>query len=104
MKKSIWILSALLVLSFGFSAPQSRMVTGKVTSAHNGSAIPGVNVILKGTSKGVATNGQGYYSITVPAQGGTLVFSFIGYTTKELRIGTGNTFNMMLTLYQTALK
>lgn len=103
MKKSIWILSALLVLSFGFSAPQSRMVTGKVTSADNGSAIPGVNVILKGSSRGVVTNGQGNYSITVPAQGGTLVFSFIGYATKELRIGTANTLNVMLALDQTSL-
>ena len=103
MKKSIWILAALLVLSFGFVMPPSRIVTGKVSSADDGSAIPGVNVVLKGTSTGVVTNAQGNYTITVPEQGGTLVFSFIGYTSKELKIGMSNTLNVTLALDQTSL-
>lgn len=103
MKKSIWIFAALLVLSFGFGVPQSRMLTGKVSSADDGSAIPGVNVVLKGTSTGAVTNAQGNYSITVPEHGGTLVFSFIGYASRELKIGMSNTLNVTLALDQTSL-
>jgi len=103
MKKSIWILASLLVLSFGFKAPQLRTITGKVTSADDGSGIPGVNVVLKGTSNAVVTSAEGKYGITVPAQGGTLMFSFVGYVSRELKIGTGNTLNVTLTLDQTSL-
>jgi Ca-activated chloride channel homolog len=104
MKKSIWILAALLVLSFGFKAPQSRIITGIVTSVDDGSALPGVNVVLKGTSKGVVTDGQGKYSITVPAQGGILIFSFIGFKSQEIKIGSGNTLNVVLKYDKMALE
>lgn len=98
MKKSIWFLAAFLVLSFGFKAPQSRTITGIVTSADDGSSLPGVNVLLKGTSNGTVTDGRGYYSITVPEQGGVLAFSFIGMVTKEVTIGKVNTVNVQLAL------
>ncbi len=98
MKKSIWFLAAFLVLSFGFKAPQSRTITGIVTSADDGSSLPGVNVVLKGTSNGTVTDGRGHYSITVPEQGGVLVFSFIGMVTKEVTIGKVNTVNVQLAL------
>ncbi len=98
MKKSIWFLAAFLVLSFGFKAPQSRTITGIVTSADDGSSLPGVNVLLKGTSNGTVTDGRGHYSITVPEQGGVLAFSFIGMVTKEVTIGKVNTVNVQLAL------
>lgn len=98
MKKSIWFLAAFLVLSFGFKAPQSRTITGIVTSADDGSSLPGVNVLLKGTSNGAVTDGNGHYSITVPEQGGVLAFSFIGMVTKEVTIGKVNTVNVQLAL------
>lgn len=103
MKKSVWILAAIILLSFGFKAPQSRTITGKVTSGDDGSAMPGVNVLLKGTSNGAVTDSRGRYSITVPAQGGTLVFYFIGYVSQELKIGTGNILNVSLKVDQTSL-
>lgn len=104
MKKSIRILAALLIISVGFTSPQNRLLTGKVTSADDGSAMPGVNVMLKGTSNGVTTNAQGNYSISVPAQGGTLVFSFIGYVSKEIKIGTGSVLNVALATDQRSLE
>lgn len=104
MKKSIWILAALLILSFGFKAPQTRIITGKVTGAEDGSPLPAVNVVLKGTSNGVVTNAQGHYSITVPEEGGTLVFSFIGLVSREIKIGKGNILDVKLTMDITSLE
>jgi TonB-linked SusC/RagA family outer membrane protein len=66
---------------------QERTVTGTVTSSDDGSALPGVNVILKGTTNGTGTDAEGNYTINVPASGGTLVYSFIGLTTQEVEIG-----------------
>ena len=59
---------------------QSQAVSGKVAGA-DGVGIPGVNVVLKGTSQGTVTNAEGSYSLGVPAScaGATLVFSFVGY-------------------------
>ena len=98
MKKSIWILAALfLCLSAGFTVPpQTRTITGKVTAAADGNPIPGVTVILKGTSSGTTTNHEGKYSISVPANGGTLVFSFIGYKSQEIKIGTNDILDIKL--------
>src|ERR1044072_5052817 len=64
---------------------QERTVSGRVTSAEEGSAIPGVNVVLKGTSNGTVTDAQGRY--TLVASEGTLVFSFIGLKSTEAEIG-----------------
>jgi Ca-activated chloride channel family protein len=104
MRKSIWILATLLIMTFGFAPPQSRTITGSVTASEDGSAMPGVNVILKGTTNGTATDAQGKYSITVPSNGGKLVFSFVGYVTKEIKIGSGNLINVVLDLDQTSLE
>ncbi|HEY9048080.1 MAG TPA: von Willebrand factor type A domain-containing protein [Ohtaekwangia sp.] len=96
MKKSIGILMVLVILCTGFIAPASRTITGKVTYAKDGSALPGVTVILKGTTTAVVTDHSGIYTITVPSSGGTLVFSFIGYKSKEVKIGVSNTINVVL--------
>lgn len=77
----------LLSLSVGVFA-QDRTVSGKVTSSDDGSDLPGVNVVLKGTAIGVSTDAQGRYTLSVPASGGTLVFSFIGLKTEEIVIGS----------------
>ena len=65
--------------------------------------MPGVNVTLKGTSNATVTDAQGNYSITVPSSGGTLMFSFIGYVTNEVKIGTSNVINIVLTIDQAEL-
>lgn len=58
-------------------------ITGKVTS-ETGETLPGVTVLVKGTTTGTATDPDGNYSITVPDPNGTLVFSYIGYVTQEV--------------------
>lgn len=81
-------LLVLFALAFAFSAmAQERTISGKVTSVEDGSGLPGVNVVLKGTSNGTVTDAEGNYKLAVPSTGGTLVFSFIGYATQEVEIG-----------------
>lgn len=60
-------------------------ITGKVVS-ETGEGLPGVSVLLKGTSIGTSTNVEGLYSITIPDANATLVFSYIGYTLEEVAV------------------
>lgn len=73
---------------------QEHLVSGVVTDAAN-TPIPGVNVIVKGTSKGTQTNFDGQYSI-VAYQGQSLVFSSLGYKTKEIKIGLETNINVQM--------
>ncbi|HZB12204.1 MAG TPA: von Willebrand factor type A domain-containing protein [Chryseolinea sp.] len=104
MKKSFWIFAALILFSTGFTSQQSRTITGKVTSTDDGIGIPGVNVLAKGTTNGTVTDAQGKYSITISAHGGTLVFSFIGFETKEVKTGSSNVVDVTLSPDVTALE
>ena len=67
---------------------QSRRVTGKITSSEDGSDLPGVNVVLKGTTEGTVSDAAGNYALEVPQTGGILVFSFIGLTSQEVEVGS----------------
>lgn len=74
---------------------QSREVSGVVTSADDGLSIPGVSVIVKGTTIGTSTDFDGKYTISVPADGKTLVFSFVGMKETEVVISS-NTINLVM--------
>lgn len=94
MKK---ILLTFLTLALTvFASGQDREVSGTVTSAYDGSALPGVNVILKGTSNGTTTDAEGKFKLLTPAYGGTLIFSFIGLTTQEVEMGGQTDFTIKL--------
>src|SRR5687768_9262443 len=80
-------LTAVLTLASSAMWAQERTVSGKVTAVSDGTVLPGVNVLLKGTTIGTATDAQGNFSISAPATGGTLVFTFIGLRTQEIEIG-----------------
>jgi TonB-linked SusC/RagA family outer membrane protein len=77
------------------AAQAAFSVTGLVTD-ENGQGIPGVSVLLKGTTIGVATDASGKYALTLPDGTGILVFSFIGYTTKEKSVGDQSVINIQL--------
>jgi Ca-activated chloride channel homolog len=96
MKKSLWIFAVMMLFSLGFTPQQSRTITGKVTSADDGKGMPGVNVLVKGTKNGTVTDAKGSYSITMSVHGGTLIFSFIGYESKEIKIGSSNLADVVL--------
>jgi TonB-linked SusC/RagA family outer membrane protein len=67
---------------------QTRSTSGRVVGS-DGAGLPGVTVLVKGTTIGTATDMDGRYTLAVPATATTLVFSFVGYTSQEARIGDG---------------
>ncbi len=75
---------------------QSRTVKGKITASEDGSALPGVNIIIKGTSTGTTTDVEGNYSINAPSGDAILVFSFIGFLNQEIAIGNQSTIDVKL--------
>jgi TonB-linked SusC/RagA family outer membrane protein len=75
---------------------QAFTVTGRVISGTDNTALPGVTVMIKGTTKGTATNATGDYSIEVPGNDAILVFSFIGYKTEEVVIRGQKVINITL--------
>ncbi len=90
----IFIVTALLGLSFA-RAQEMITVKGKVTDAKTGEALPWVNIVVKGTSRGVASDNEGNYEIAVKP-GETLLFLYIGYQNKEVTVGNQKVLNVAL--------
>jgi len=89
-----------LLVSFLFLASnvwaQDRTISGNITSDEDGSGLPGVNVIIKGTTVGTTTDVNGSYTLDVPSDGGTLVFSFIGLASQEIEIGARSVVDVVM--------
>jgi TonB-linked SusC/RagA family outer membrane protein len=100
MRKNLLLklLPLLFLLATSMAWAQERSVSGKVTSQEDGTALPGVNVVVKGTTNGTVTDADGNYKISVPSGGGSLVFSFIGLSTSEVEIGDRTTVDVSLGL------
>ncbi|SMO55336.1 SusC/RagA family TonB-linked outer membrane protein [Solitalea koreensis] len=94
MKKSLLLLMGLLLIGFA-SIAQTKTISGTVTSADDKQALPSVSVMVKGTNAGTQTDVNGKYSISA-AVGSTLSFSFIGYLSKEVVVGSSNVINVSL--------
>jgi TonB-dependent starch-binding outer membrane protein SusC len=90
---SLTALSLLLCTSLAIA--QERTVSGAV-SDDTGQPVPGVNVLVKGTTNGTATDSDGKYSIEIAGNDAILVFSFIGYTTQELAVGSKTALDVQL--------
>ncbi len=90
---SIFLLCTLLV---GTAYAQSRTISGRVTSADDGSSLPGVSVLVQGTNTGTQTDANGNYSLTVPENANSLVFRFIGFINQTVNLGASNTVNVTL--------
>jgi len=82
---------------------QERTVTGKVVDASDGSVLPGVNVIIQGTTQGVTADFDGSYSIKVPNTTSVLEFSYLGYTKEFVEVGSRSTIDVSLTQDATEL-
>ncbi len=93
--RQIVLTSNELADSFRGFSTQEKAVSGKITD-ENGDPIPGVNIMVKGTSIGTITDMEGNYSLSVPADAVTLLFSFIGMETQEIAIGNSSTINVTL--------
>jgi len=108
MRNSAWWKSGFLsLILFGFAISltyaQERTVTGTVSSAEEG-PIPGVNIVIQGTTQGAVTDVDGNYSITVPGPDAILVFSSIGYATQSITVGSQTTINVTLAEELTSLE
>jgi TonB-dependent SusC/RagA subfamily outer membrane receptor len=78
-------------------------VKGKVTD-EKGDALPGVNILIKGTQRGLSTDADGKYAIEVPSENSILVFSFVGYLSQEVPVGKKNLIDISLRTDEKALK
>lgn len=103
MKRLLLLSSVVLLVAASNAFAQERTVSGRVTSTEDGTALPGVNVVLKGTTIGTATDADGRYSMSIPSSGGSLVFSFIGLQTQEIPIGDRSVVDVSLALDATQL-
>lgn len=93
VKRDLFICTLLLFMFYsGFS--QERTVTGKVTDENN-APLPGVNILIKGTSTGSVSDAQGNFNIAASGSS-VLVFSFVGYTTKEIEVGSQSNITVNL--------
>lgn len=90
---------AILLLLFAalYSHAQSRTITGKVTDSKDNTPMPGVSVTVKGSSGGVQTDANGSFSISVPTNARTLVFSYVGFGAEEVSIRNNTTVDVALT-------
>jgi TonB-dependent starch-binding outer membrane protein SusC len=105
MTKLYLLVRRYLAVALMFGALTSfaqQTVTGKVTAADDGSGIPGVNILEKGTTNGTVSDSDGNYTINVGANA-TLVFSFVGYTTQEVSVAGQSALNVSLQSDVTAL-
>lgn len=94
--KKIALLLAFFAIGLNVLIAQTREITGKVTSADDSGGMPGVSISVKGTSLGTITDMSGNYSIKVPVDAKTLIFSFVGMTTQEVAIGNQSVINIQL--------
>jgi TonB-linked SusC/RagA family outer membrane protein len=96
LKKSgqlvVWCLICLPLWVFG----QNSTVRGKITAAADGTALPGVSVIVKGGTIGTTSDAEGNYSLSVPQGKDVLIYSFIGYAAQEATIGNREVIDIQL--------
>ncbi|MGH2645621.1 MAG: carboxypeptidase-like regulatory domain-containing protein, partial [Chitinophagaceae bacterium] len=93
--------SSLMMVTSQRVFAQEHKIAGRVTSA-NGSGLPGITIQIKGTSTGTATDAQGQYELSAPS-GATLIFSGIGYDTRNVQVNGRATVNVSMLLSNTQL-
>jgi TonB-linked SusC/RagA family outer membrane protein len=86
MKKVVLLFLSFLLMGILVVNAQMKTITGKVISSEDNSPIPGVSIVVKGTTMGTITNIEGIYSLQVPQNIKSLIFSFMGYRTQEASI------------------
>ena len=91
IKRLLTLTMLIWVITDGLA--QERTVTGKVISEEDGVELPGVNILIKGTSSGIVTDINGRYSIVVP-EGATLIYTSIGFAMQEIVVGEQAVINL----------
>ena len=94
MKLKLSLLTLFMAFVVQFSFAQEKTITGTI-SDETGMPLPGVNVVIKGTTSGTQTDFDGNYSISAQV-GNVLVFSYVGYQTQERTVGSANTMSFKM--------
>ncbi|HOW21503.1 MAG TPA: SusC/RagA family TonB-linked outer membrane protein [Tenuifilaceae bacterium] len=96
MKKLCVFLAGLLLVGITMAQAQTVRITGTVTSSEDGMPMPGVSVIVPGTTIGASTNIDGKYEINVPTTAASLSFSFVGYATQVVAIAGRSVIDVVM--------
>ena len=103
LSAKLLLLLSFLFLGYMTGLAQSGEVTGTVTDAADGQTLPGVTILIRGTTIGTTTNVEGKYTIIVEPDA-TLVFSYVGYETQEIVVQPNTTVNVALNVALTELE
>lgn len=91
MKQKLLIILLLALVLAGRSWAQTRPISGRVIDKATNEGLPGVSVIVKGTTVGTATDVDGRYALNLPGNGAVLLFKYLGYVTVEQAVGASST-------------
>ncbi len=96
MRKFTLFFAFILLIGMQYVQAQGKAISGTIISADDKKPIPGVQVVVEGTTVGTVTNLDGFYELTVPASAKRLVFSFIGMVSQVIEIGTQTTIDVTM--------
>nr|MCU0450196.1 carboxypeptidase-like regulatory domain-containing protein [Bernardetiaceae bacterium] len=94
--KKLLLFSLVLILSTLTVLAQDRQISGTVTDGDENVPLPGVNVVVKGTATGTITDAEGKYKLSVPRSATTLSFSYVGFISQDVEIGSRTTVDVAL--------
>jgi TonB-linked SusC/RagA family outer membrane protein len=103
MKKIALMLSFLLFAGMQAVLAQTRDVTGTVTSAEDGSSVPGATVVAKGTTIGTITDMDGRFTLKIPVNAKTLMVSFVGFASQEVALSSSRDYRIVLSSEQVSV-
>jgi TonB-linked SusC/RagA family outer membrane protein len=92
----VTLLCFSFVFVLGMALAQERIITGRVIASEDGLPLPGVSVLIKGTTNGTSTDSEGKFTLSVPQSGGILIISFIGYKPQEISLDGSTTLSVVL--------
>lgn len=101
--KKLKLLLVVLILGYATTSWAQSQVSGVVTDDEN-TPLPGASILIKGTSIGVVTDIEGKYTLQVPDQSAILVFSFVGFNTEEVAVGSRTVVDLAMTSDVTAME
>lgn len=96
MKKIALFLTCIFIVGMQMLSAQTKSISGTVTNKEDGTSIPGVSVMVKGSTLGTVTNLDGKFELTIPNDAKSLVFGFIGLKNLEVEIGNQTSFNILM--------
>ena len=103
LRKYLFYGVLLQVFSVTVVFAQSQTISGKVTSSEDNVPLPGTSIVVKGTTVGTVTDGEGTFKLEVPSSDAVLVFSSIGYASQEVLVGGRTSFDVALSMDVTQL-